>query len=102
MKLFSIVMILILLKNLMMNFKFYYKCYKEFRKLLKKYRTLSKDLERFYKSLFSVNFKENKKFAILCEDNDYLIIKARLFCQTLTKNTLRIIFVYYQNNEILF
>jgi len=60
MKLFSIVMILILLKNLMMNFKFYYKCYKEFRKLLKKYRTLSKDLERFYKSLFSINFKENK------------------------------------------
>ncbi|KKQ28152.1 MAG: hypothetical protein US42_C0001G0003 [Candidatus Magasanikbacteria bacterium GW2011_GWC2_37_14] len=72
---------------------------KDFKKLFRKYRTLFDDLENFKKRFVEIDIKANKNFAILTENNNFRIIKARLFCRALKGNSLRVIYAQFRNCE---
>jgi hypothetical protein len=79
----------------------------EFRKdckyLGKRYRSLSQDLSRFQRILAVVPLGTDKHFAVLFEDDQLKIAKARFFCESLKRNSLRIIYAYFeQRQEITF
>ncbi|MFH1610391.1 MAG: hypothetical protein ABIA91_00705 [Patescibacteria group bacterium] len=74
---------------------------REFKKMLKKYRTLEDDLENFKERFIAVDLVSNKNFAIVHQNDKLMIIKSRLYCQTLKGQTLRIIFAYYQKEKIV-
>ncbi len=83
----------------MMNYNFTDKCLKDLKKLRKIYRSLDEDLKRFCLFLKGVDFNKNKKFCILHTIWDVYIVKARLFCESLRKSSLRIIFSYDIKNK---
>lgn len=83
----------------MMNYRFTDKFKKDFKKLLKRYRSLNDDIQEFCLALSGVNFEKNKKFAILHKVDELLIVKARLFCKAIKKGSLRIIFSYNLTNK---
>ncbi len=72
---------------------------KNFKKLSKRYKTLFEDLENFKKNLPVIDIVNNKNFAILIKQDELQIIKARLFCRSLRRNSLRIIYSYYPDNQ---
>jgi hypothetical protein len=75
-----------------MNFKATDKFAKDFKKLAKKYHSLDDDLAVFKKNLAFVDIAGNRKFVILKQNEDLVIIKARFFCKHLKGSTLRIVF----------
>jgi len=77
-----------------MNYSFTDKCKKDLKRLLKRYRSLENDIETFCRSIVSIDFDKNSKIVILHRVGDLLIIKSRLFCESLKKRSLRIIFSY--------
>lgn len=84
-----------------MNFNELPEFSKEFKKLLKKYKTLEMDLEVFKKDIVEVDLSGNKNFAILHQNEQLLIIKARFFCRYLKGKTLRLICAYYSEQKII-
>ena len=84
-----------------MNFKELPEFSKEFKKLLKKYKTLEADLEVFKKDIIEVDLSDNKKFVILHNSGQMCVIKTRFFCRYLKSKTLRLIYAYYANHEII-
>jgi hypothetical protein len=82
-----------------MNFDKTHNFAKDFKKLLKKYRSLEDDLETFKKTIIHVDVACNRKFAVLHKDERIMIIKARFFCKYLKGNTLRIVYVQYKTTE---
>jgi hypothetical protein len=74
---------------------------KEFKKLAKKYRTLPEDLKTFKKNVVVIDLGKNKNFAILHRDNQFFIVKARLFCRYLKRNTLRMVYVWDKREETI-
>ena len=101
MKQFFIAMTSIQLGSMMMNFNKLPEFSKEFKKLFKRYKTLEIDLEVFKKDIVEVDLSGNKNFAILHQNEQLLIIKARFFCRYLKGKTLRIIYAYYANQKII-
>lgn len=84
-----------------MNYKALKIFSKEFKRMLKKYRTFENDLENFKKRFLAVGLFANKNFAVLYQSEGLLIIKSRLYCQSLKGQTLRIIFAYYQKEKAI-
>ena len=82
-----------------MSYSFTDKCRKDLKKLSKKYRSLEKDIKKFCSLLEAVDFQKNKKFAVLHTVKNILVIKGRLFCESLKGDTLRIIFSYDTINK---
>lgn len=72
---------------------------KNFKKLSRKYRTLFADLENFKRRMFEVDIEVNKNFAILIRKGNIKIIKARLFCRSLKRNSLRIIYAEHTDSQ---
>lgn len=72
---------------------------KDFKRLSKKYKSLSSDLLEFKKiiSIFPVGTGRN--FAVLISKENVKIIKARLFCRYLKGSSLRIIYAYCENKH---
>lgn len=87
----------------MNHFRFTREFIRDFKKLVKKYRTLNKDLERFKNLIYFSPIIKNKHFAILHKFKNILICKARLHCEYLYGYELRIIYAYHEKtNEIEF
>ena len=84
-----------------MNFEESAEFSKEFKKLLKKYKTLESDLEVFKRNIGEVDLYGNKNFAILHQGERFLIIKARFSCRYLKSRTLRLIYAYYQKQNLI-
>lgn len=84
-----------------MNFKESKEFSKEFKKLLKKYRTLGQDLDNFKKIIPEVDLQGNKNFAIMHKTDQVAIVKARFFCIYLKGRTLRVIYAYYCKENII-
>ena len=84
-----------------MNFNELPEFSKEFKKLSKKYKTLEIDLKVFKKDIVEVDLSENKNFAILHKNNQLFIVKSRFFCRYLRGRTLRLIYAYYQEENLI-
>ncbi len=86
-----------------MNFNELPEFTKNCKRLGKKYLSLPEDLEVFKKVLEEVPLGTDKHFAVLFQNSELKIAKARFFCRFLKKNTLRIIYAYHPNKkEIVF
>lgn len=72
---------------------------KDFKKLLKRYRTLKSDLALFKKVLEKSPRGNGKHFVVLTETNNYCVMKARLFSQSLRGNSLRIVYILSEEGE---
>ncbi len=65
---------------------------KEFKKLEKKYQSLSEDLDFFEKILLDNPTGFGNNFAIIHSNSTCKIVKARLSCRSLRGKSLRIIY----------
>ncbi len=73
---------------------------KDFKKLLKKYRSLEKDLRVFEKNVVFVDVQCNRKFAVLHKNEQLIIIKARFFCKYLKGKTMRIVYAQHEGKIV--
>lgn len=89
---------------------------KEFKKLLKKYPSLDKDLEAFLKvitvlytgskaesALFKQAFFDGKRATHLTysTNNKAEVVKARLDCAYLNSNKLRVVYIFQEGHVLL-
>ena len=74
---------------------------KDFKRLSKKYRSLSDDLFEFKKVVSKIPLGTGKHFAILTAVETVKIIKARLFCRYLRGSSLRIIYAYREAEKTI-
>ena len=81
-----------------MNFKETLEFQKDFKRLFKKYKTLPDDLIVFQKVLNQQPKCAGKNFSILTKESGVEIIKARFFCRSLKRNSLRIIYAYHKKS----
>ncbi|MCK4781422.1 hypothetical protein KAS79_00655 [Candidatus Parcubacteria bacterium] len=82
-----------------MNFRNTQEFQKDFKKLSKKFKTLDSDLAEFKKVLNEAPLGIGKHFNIVTKTDSISIVKARLFCRSLRKKDLRIIYTYIENHQ---
>ena len=70
---------------------------KEFRKLEKKYKSLTEDLKFLEKILAENPVGFGTNFAIIHSDQNCKIVKARLSCRSLRGRSLRVIYAYHED-----
>ncbi len=76
---------------------------KEFKRLAKKYRPLSNDLDEFKRVVVVAPLGNSKHFNVITKTEQCTIVKARLFCRYLKGTSLRIIYAFhYQSCKIDF
>lgn len=80
-----------------MSYSLTSQCQNEYKKLIKKFRSLGADIERFCK--FTLKLEEdsgfpetNKNYTLLKEQAEVSIYKAKMSCTTLRGNKLRVIY----------
>lgn len=81
-----------------MNFNELPEFSKEFKRFLKKYKSLYDDLEEFKRIIYVAPLGNSKHFNILIKNECYAIIKARLFCRYLKGSSLRIIYAFHYSD----
>ncbi len=86
---------------MMMNFRSTREFEKDFKKLVKKFRTLNDDLGEFKKVLNKFPKGIGKHFNIITQTGSIYIIKARFFCRSLKKKSLRIVYAYIEDHETI-
>jgi len=84
-----------------MNFKSTPEFQKDFKKLSKKYRTLDSDFIEFKKVLNESPLGIGRHFNVITMAGSIYIIKARFFCKSLKKKSLRIIYAYIESHHIV-
>jgi mRNA-degrading endonuclease RelE of RelBE toxin-antitoxin system len=72
---------------------------KDFKKLSKKYLSLTEDLNEFKKVVKSFPSGKGNNSAILFEFPKLKIVKARFFCKYLKGSSLRIIYAYHEETN---
>lgn len=75
---------------------------KEFRSLMRKYRTLPNDLERLKNALRDSPLGDGNHFHILTIRGEITIVKTRLSCQALRHSSLRVIYAYHASTITIF
>lgn len=76
---------------------------KEFKRLLKKYRSLNNDLDVLKDALELFPTGQSNNSEIVHYNDNVKIIKTRLFCRYLKGSTLRLTYAYHQTeNKICF
>lgn len=85
-----------------MNFEETEEFEKDFKKLLKRYKTLGDDLLEFKRILSKFPAGIGKHFNIITKSEYVCIIKARFFSRSLKKKNLRIVYAYRNNSKIEF
>lgn len=76
---------------------------KEFKRFSKKYKSLPSDLDEFKRVIEVAPFGNSKHFNVITRNEQYAIVKARLFCRYLKGSSLRIIYAFHcQNCKIEF
>ena len=83
----------------MENFSSLIEFEKEFKKLSKKYKTLSDDLEKFKKVLEVCPTGVGKNFTIIHSLETVEIVKARMACRALRDRSLRVIYGYIEKER---
>jgi hypothetical protein len=83
----------------MKNFNLSPKFEKNFKQLLKKYRTLEDDLEKFKAILLTHPTGVGTNFTIIHSESICKIVKARMACRALRDRSLRIIYAYVEKEE---
>ncbi|MFH1260112.1 MAG: hypothetical protein ABII74_09970 [Elusimicrobiota bacterium] len=81
-----------------MNFNELPEFSKEFKRLAKKYRSLSGDLEEFKRVITVVPLGNSKHFNEITKNDRCAVVKARLFCKYLKGSSLRIIYAFHCNS----
>lgn len=79
-----------------MNFSETNEFSKDFKRLLKKYRSLPDDLLEFKKIVSEIPLGSGKHFVVLHENEKVKVLKARLFCKYLRGASLRITYAYIE------
>ena len=79
-----------------MNFNELYDFSKELKRLAKKYKSLSNDLQEFKNVVSIVPSGNSKHFNIIAQTKSVKIIKARFFCRYLKRSSLRIIYAHIE------
>lgn len=74
---------------------------KDFKRLSKKYKSLSDDLLEFKKIISELPCGSGKHFAVLHNYEQVKILKARLFCRYLRGASLRIIYAYQETAAVI-
>jgi len=74
---------------------------KDFKRLSKKYLSLSDDLLEFKKIVCKFPLGTSKHFTQLHIQENIAIIKARLFCRYLRGSSLRIIYAYHKAKQLI-
>lgn len=74
---------------------------KDFKRLSKKYKSLSDDLLEFKKVVSEIPFGVGKHSVILTATETVKIIKSRFFCRYLKGSSLRIIYAYCKNKQMI-
>lgn len=69
---------------------------KELKRLGKKYKSLSDDLQEFCNVVSAVPLGNSKHFNIITQTEVVCIVKARLFCKYLKGSSLRIVYAYFE------
>lgn len=82
-----------------MNFKETDEFRKDFKKLNKKYRSLPGDLYELKKILKKKPTGVNRNFANLHITKNFRIIKARLYCKSLKRSSIRVIYAYHHKTK---
>ncbi len=76
-----------------------HKFQKDFKRLKKRYRTLLEDFKRLCLALRVDSIPIDKHTAVLTDQGMYQIIKIRMACKTLHKNSLRVIYSYFEQDQ---
>ena len=74
---------------------------KDFKRLSKKYMSLSDDLLEFRKVVIKFPLGTSKHFTPLHIQENITIIKARFFCRYLKGSSLRVIFAYDRGRQYI-
>ncbi len=72
---------------------------KEFKRLIKKYKTIDDDFEKFKKVIFTTPTGVGKNFVIIHSTETVKVVKARMACRTLHDHSLRVIYAYFEQNQ---
>lgn len=70
---------------------------REYRKLLKRYRSLAEDIAFFEGVLAEFPTGKGSKFVTLHHGVDCVVVKARLMCRALRDSSLRIVYVWHKS-----
>ena len=81
-----------------MNFNELPEFAKEFKRLIKKYKSLSDDLEEFKRVITVEPLGNSKHFNVITKNDRCTVVKARLFCRYLKGSSMRIIYAFHYNN----
>ena len=84
-----------------MNFKEVLEFQKEYKCLEKKYRSLSDDLQEFRNVVMAIPLGNSKHFSIITKTKVLYIVRARLFCRYLKGSSLRIVYAYFKQKQII-
>ena len=74
---------------------------KELKRLSRKYKSLPKDLEEFKQVIAVVPLGTSKHFNVLADNDQCVIVKARLFCRYLKGSSLRIVYAYKEEHALI-
>ncbi|MEA3273679.1 MAG: hypothetical protein U9Q72_03760 [Patescibacteria group bacterium] len=72
---------------------------KDFKKLSKKFKTLNSDLAELKKVLDEVPLGIGRHFYIITQTEVFYVLKARLFCRYLRGSSLRVVYVYFEQEQ---
>lgn len=67
---------------------------KDYKRLEKKYMSISEDLKVFRNIISIIPLGNSKHFTILTQTGDIYILKARLFCRYLKGSSLRTVYAF--------
>ena len=71
---------------------------KDFKRLVKKYRSLPNDLAEFKRVIVIEPLGNGKHFSVITKNEQSTVVKARLFCRYLKGSSLRIIYAFHRQN----
>lgn len=72
---------------------------KEFKRFFKKYRSLSEDIKEFKRVVEIAPLGNSKHFTIITRNEQYVIVKVRLFCRYLKGSSLRLIYAFHYEDH---
>jgi mRNA-degrading endonuclease RelE of RelBE toxin-antitoxin system len=79
------------------HFEFWGRFEKEFKRLTKKFRTLFEDLERLKNVIALDPTGPSQHRNVLHRNEKVCIVKGHLFCKTLRRDSLRVIYAYHKD-----
>lgn len=84
-----------------MNFNELPEFQKELKQLGKKYKSLPDDLQEFCNVISVVPLGNSKHFNIITHTEVLCVMKARLFCKYLKGTSLRIVYSYFEKEQLI-